>query len=171
MAVPLVVAVMLAVPVPIAWLLARSQDKKRKDGQTVVAQLSNAEEGGDAGTSGDAVNWKLRYENTLDIFLNNIMFWVFIIYPGTSFVTMQTFVCKKIAETTYLTADYNERCPYEYGNFGDLQKWSSLAAASGCYFFIYPVTPFFRFLSFFPSSPSFIAHGGGGCWDEFFISF
>ena len=109
-------------------------------------ELSNAEDGG-RGDGDEPVNWGLRYENTLDTFFNNIMFWVFVIYPGTSFVTMQTFVCKKIAQTTYLTADYNERCPYEYGNFGDVSKWSSLAAASACYFFIYPVgIPCFMYL-------------------------
>ena len=143
MAVPLIVSAMLAVPVPIAWYLA-SQDKKRKDTKPVI-EISNAENGG--GEEENPINWRLRYENTVDTFLNNIMFWVFIIYPGQSFVTMQTFVCKKIAETTYLTADYYERCPYSYGNFGDLGKWNSLAAASACYFFIYPIgIPLFMIL-------------------------
>ncbi len=31
------------------------------------------------------------------------------------------------------------RCPYEYGEFGRLDKWSSLAAASAVYVFVYPI--------------------------------
>ncbi|MFN9899147.1 MAG: hypothetical protein ACK55Z_10230 [bacterium] len=37
-------------------------------------------------------------------------FWVFIIYPGTSLTPLRTFMCKKIADTAYLTADFTERC-------------------------------------------------------------
>jgi hypothetical protein len=31
------------------------------------------------------------------------------------------------------------RCPYEYGEFGRLDKWSNLAAASAVYVFVYPI--------------------------------
>jgi hypothetical protein len=37
-------------------------------------------------------------------------FWVFIVYPGTSLTTLQTFMCTKIADTAYLTADFKEWC-------------------------------------------------------------
>jgi hypothetical protein len=30
-------------------------------------------------------------------------------------------------------------CPYEYGEFGRLEKWSSLAVASAVYVFVYPI--------------------------------
>ena len=37
--------------------------------------------------------------------------------------------CRHVFDTAYLTADFSERCPYEYGAFDRLDKWSSLAAA------------------------------------------
>ena len=34
-------------------------------------------------------------------------FWVFLIYPGCSLAVMQTFICRKVYLTTYLTSDYH----------------------------------------------------------------
>ena len=46
------------------------------------------------------INWRMRYEKTVNTFKNNIMFWVSIIYPGASFSTFRTLICREIADTS-----------------------------------------------------------------------
>ena len=40
------------------------------------------------------------HEKTVNTFKNNIMFWVSIIYPGASFSTFRTLICREIADTS-----------------------------------------------------------------------
>lgn len=72
MATPLVISIMLTVPVPIAWYLARQDEKKRRLQQHTqpvdVESTSAAQDGEDS-----SINWGLRFEKTLDVFMNNIM--------------------------------------------------------------------------------------------------
>jgi hypothetical protein len=69
MATPLVISVMLIMPVPVAWFLAREDEKKRnllQKSQAVDVETTSAEED-------HCINWRLRYEKTVNTFMNNIM--------------------------------------------------------------------------------------------------
>ena len=69
MATPLVISVMLTMPVPVAWFLARGDEKKRhlhQHSQPVDVETTSAEED-------HCINWRLRYEKTVNTFMNNIM--------------------------------------------------------------------------------------------------
>ena len=69
MATPLVISVMLMMPVPVAWFLAREDEKKRnlhQNSQPVDVETISAEED-------HCINWKLRYEKIVNTFMNNIM--------------------------------------------------------------------------------------------------
>ena len=72
MATPLVVSVMLSMPVPVAWCLARQDEKKRNVHQR--SQPVDVETTPAAHTEEDyCINWRLRYEKTVNTFMNNIM--------------------------------------------------------------------------------------------------
>ena len=69
MATPLVISVMLTMPVPVAWFLARQDEKKRnlhQNSQSVDVEITSAEED-------YCINWRLRYEKTVNTCMNNIM--------------------------------------------------------------------------------------------------
>ena len=71
---------------------------------------------------------------------NNFLFWLFIIYPGTSLSSLQIFVCRKISGETYLTADQSMSCPWGYPDgFFDFSTWSPLAFSGAAYVLIYVV--------------------------------
>ena len=86
------------------------------------------------------INWTYRYENTVDAFWNNIMFWLFLIYPGTSLSSVEPFICRKIANQTYLIADYREECPLQgYPEEIDMLSSSSLAWVALFCSIVYPI--------------------------------
>ena len=69
MATPLVIIVMLILPVLVASFLAREDEKKRnlhQQSQPVDVETTSAEED-------RCINWRLRYEKTVNTFMNNIM--------------------------------------------------------------------------------------------------
>ena len=69
MATPLVISVMLMMPVPVAWFLAREDEKKRnlhQRSQALDVETTSSEED-------HCINWRLRYEKTVNTFMNNIM--------------------------------------------------------------------------------------------------
>jgi hypothetical protein len=72
MATPLVISIMLTVPVPIAWYLARQDEKKKRLHQSAqsldVESTAAAQDGEDR-----SINWGMRFEKTVDTFMNNIM--------------------------------------------------------------------------------------------------
>jgi hypothetical protein len=125
MASPLLVAIALALPVPVAWCLSQ-----RSKGWLFSP------------ASGTVTNsmMRMRVEKTKDAFLENLMFWLFIVFPSSSFSSLETFICTKISDQTYLVADFAEPCPWDYPDgFWDLHRWSPLATTSAAYFFIYVI--------------------------------
>jgi hypothetical protein len=69
MATPLVISVMLTMPVPVAWFLARQDEKKRnlhQNSESVDVETTSTEED-------YCINWRLRYEKTVNASMNNIM--------------------------------------------------------------------------------------------------
>ena len=86
MAAPLIVSVMLAVPLPVAWYLALQESKRTRKRTELTSQLSDPE----SVTSGHeqedtCINWGQRFEKTYDTFCNNIMFW-YCIFPRASLI-------------------------------------------------------------------------------------
>ena len=68
------------------------------------------------------------------------MFWLFIVFPASSFSSLETLICTTISDQTYLEADYSQPCHWDYpDSFWDLQRWSPLAITSAAYFFIYVI--------------------------------
>ena len=65
LATPILVALFLAIPVPVAFSCAKRAAKKRKPGSHAVDTPDAARE--------LEVTWKERYERTVDVFWNNIM--------------------------------------------------------------------------------------------------
>jgi hypothetical protein len=69
MATPLVISVMLTMPVPVAWFLARQDEQKRnlhQNSESVDVETTSTEED-------YRINWRLRYEKTVNASMNNIM--------------------------------------------------------------------------------------------------
>jgi hypothetical protein len=131
---PLVVDVLLVLPVlyvrmrPIKGSNARrtetERDPERQDTEDQVD---------------DEVDWN---EETKDVFWNNFMFWNFLIYPGTSLAVMQTFICRKVGLTTYLTADpYGAECPWGGPSLelSHVELWEPLTWISLVFIFVYPI--------------------------------
>jgi hypothetical protein len=84
MATPLIISIMLAVPVPVAWYLALQESKRksvelklrlsrRPDPENVTHEHEQED---------TSINWAQRFEKTVDTFMNNINFWVFIFILG-----------------------------------------------------------------------------------------
>jgi hypothetical protein len=72
MATPLVISVLLTIPVQVAWFLDQQVDKKRSLHQG--SELVDVETNSAGHTEGEqSINWRLRYEKTVNTFLNNIM--------------------------------------------------------------------------------------------------
>jgi len=61
LATPIIVALFLAIPVGVAWLAAR-RDANRKHNRSSQESLDASQE----------INWRQRYERTLDVFWNNV---------------------------------------------------------------------------------------------------
>ena len=122
---PIVVAFLLWIPVLVAWMKIKSSPAQNDT-------RSQAQE---------AINWRQRYEETLDRFWNNFFFWVFLIYPGTSLSTFEPFICIRIHNQTYLPAsEYKEECPWggDSLKIHHLHTWSTLPVVSLIFMFIYP---------------------------------
>ena len=100
LATPIVVVLFLATPVGVVWFLARRQaNLTTQDHPDAVEQ--------------QRINWRDRKQKTKDVFVNNLSFWLFLIYPGMSRVVASTFVCRRIYLSTYLVAsNYQEACPW-----------------------------------------------------------
>ena len=67
---------------------------------------------------------------------------IFMIFPGTSLATFQSFICRKIHKDTYLIASmYKEECPWGGENLQlyRLDTWSTLAFMSLALIFVYPI--------------------------------
>ena len=127
MATPLIVALFLGVPVAVAWgLKQRSQRRRAKP----FSKESHGEK--------LETDWTQRMNKTVDAFYQNVMFWLFICFPTVAFASLETFICREISGKSYLTADFNEDCPWEYPNgFWKLEKWSWLAYVSAVFVVIY----------------------------------
>jgi hypothetical protein len=78
------------------------------------------------------------------------MFWIFLIYPGCSLAVLQTFICKKVNLTTFLTSDYHGlECPWGGINLelSRFETWSTLAWVGFLFMFVYPIgVPFLMWL-------------------------
>ena len=94
LAMPIFVSVLLAIPVGVAWTCRRRRNLKAK------LEMRNQVPAGSQEDT-DIVNWNERYERTVDVFWNNFMFWLFLIYPGTSLATFQTFICDRFVIAMY----------------------------------------------------------------------
>ena len=71
-----------------------------------------------------------------------VKFWLFLIYPGTSLTTFQTFICKRIYRDTYLIASlYKEGCPWGGLdlNIWRLDTWEPLSIVSSIFILVYPI--------------------------------
>ena len=70
MVTPLVISVMLMMPLPVAWFLARREDEEKRNlhqnSHSVDVETTSAEED-------YCINWRLRYEKTVNNSMNNIM--------------------------------------------------------------------------------------------------
>ena len=98
LATPICVSLLCAMPVALAWILQR-----RFHGRE-IAFLGPWRSRND--------NWKKRYQDTVNTFWNNIMFWLFLIYPGSSLTALQNLVCRPIDLDYWLVASlYTEQCP------------------------------------------------------------
>ena len=133
MALPLVVDVLLVLPV----LYVRIRPVMRRGGRTEPDRDPERQDTED--TKEDEVDWD---EKTLDVFWNNFMFWNFLIYPGTSLAVMQTFMCRKVGNYRYLTADpYGAGCPWggEDLELSEVQLWEPLTWISIVFILVYPI--------------------------------
>ena len=87
---PLVVIIFLAIPVGAArFLVMRAVAKKNRIAaeQGPTEKDGTEELGNDAEKMGDPAEQARRnYEKTVDFFWNNLMFWLFVTYPGTRYV-------------------------------------------------------------------------------------
>ena len=136
LATPIVVALCLVVPVVVAWIMVRRAVARKQACETSQSEQaqSQAEE--------KKILWKQRYDRTVDVFWNNIMFWLFLIYPGTSLTTLQTFICRQIYRDTYLLASmYKDECPWGGQNLEmwRLNTWQPMAVISFIFVFVYPL--------------------------------
>ena len=135
LATPIVVAFFLAIPVPVArFCVQRAAARKHKPSSHDVDAPDAARE--------LEVMWKERYERTVDVFWNNIMFWLFIIFPGSSLTVFQTFICRRIYRDTYLIASlYKEECPWGGLDLDmwRLDTWQPLTIVSFLFIWVYPV--------------------------------
>ena len=134
MALPLVVDVLLVLP--ILWIRFRPV-MRRGGGQ--IEQDRDPERQDTADAEEDEVDWD---EKTIDVFWNNYMFWNFLIYPGTSLAVMQTFICRKVGNYSYLTADsYGAECPWGGENLelSRVELWQPLTWISFVFVFVYPI--------------------------------
>jgi Ca2+-binding EF-hand superfamily protein len=125
---PLVVIVFMSIPVAVSLLQCNCTKKKQN-------QCPNLEEDGRSDAKAAAALARQRYEKVLDCFWNNLMFWLFIIYPGASRASLEPFVCMKIYKTNYLIASW-EDCPW---GGGSLRTWKPLAGIALLFIFIYPI--------------------------------
>jgi Ca2+-binding EF-hand superfamily protein len=125
---PLVVIFFMSIPVAISFLQFNRTKKKQN-------QAPDLEEDGRSDVKAAAALARQRYEKVLDCFWNNLMFWLFIIYPGASRASLEPFVCMKIYKTNYLIASW-EDCPWEGGS---LRTWKPLAGIALLFIFIYPI--------------------------------
>ena len=93
------------------------------------------------------INWKDRHEKTLDAMMNNLMFWLFLIYPASSLAVLEVFSCNPIYDRNYLIASMNEEdCPWRSHPWYDDKmqmhtdvQMSHLGWVAFCFIFVYPV--------------------------------
>jgi hypothetical protein len=125
---PLIVAVLLVLPVAISWLILvwHRQNSPR---YCLDHRRERSPDGDDSP--------KQRFSKTVDAFVNNIMFWFFLVYPGSSLWALQTFNCRKIGNESILVADYKTQCPFS--EIFDVGTWNLSAQVSAMFCFIYPV--------------------------------
>ena len=107
---PIVVGACLWVPVPVAWIVWRYI---RRFG-TAAAQSSSDH----------------MLEGTQVAFWNNMLLWVFLVFPSASLWALQGFLCKHIGDASYLAYDLRQDCP--------LEPWSPIASYSVVFTFIWP---------------------------------
>ena len=128
---PLVVIGLLMIPVAVAWSLSRRERKKLIDIRPCATP--DAKE-----STPDDTKWTDRFHKTVDLFVTNLMFWLFIVFPGASFASLEIFICREIAGKTYLNAEYSQTCPWDYPDgFWNFATWAPIASTAGAYVFIY----------------------------------
>jgi len=107
---PIVIGACLWVPVPVAWILRRYA---RRLG-TAAAQCSSDR----------------MLEGTQVAFWNNMLLWVFLVFPSASLWALQGFLCRHIGDASYLSYDLRQDCPWK--------PWSAIASYSVVFAFIWP---------------------------------
>jgi len=148
MATPLFVALMLGLPLCVAQRMkkrqqAQAQAQAQADRTPTPGKTVDGDVEGDVEADEDKkVDWRVRLSDTTNVFWNNIMFWLFMVYPGTSLAVAQSFICKRIYNQTYLIASmYKDACPWGGLELAlwKLDTWSVLAWVSLILVFIYPI--------------------------------
>jgi len=107
---PIVVGACLWIPVPVAWIVRRYT---RRFG-TAAAQSS----------------FDRMLEGTQVAFWNNMLLWVFLVFPNAFLWALQGFLCKHIGDERYLSYDLHQDFP--------LEPWSPIASYSVVFTFIWP---------------------------------
>jgi len=107
---PIAVGACLWVPVPVAWILRRYT---RQFG-TAAAQFSS----------------NRMLEGTQVAFWNNMLLWVFLVFPSASLWALQGFLCRHIGDASYLSYDLRQDCPWK--------PWSPIASYSVIFTIIWP---------------------------------
>ncbi len=77
------------------------------------------------------IDLKERLRDTTTTFWNNILTWLFLVFPATVYMSLQSFGCQKVGGKNYLLADNDgtepNACPTE-GKWADIAIWSSVAS-------------------------------------------
>jgi len=151
MALPLVVIVLLTLPVWVAQYFQHAERRRLKRRLLDNSASSRHHSGSlplqfQPSNMQRLIHWTARYESTVDQFWNNFMFFLFIIFPGAAYSSLEPFNCRVIASITYMKADYSERCPWAttpeqltVGGFFYFREWNSLAIAAALYSLLYIV--------------------------------
>jgi len=103
---PLLIVLFLVMPVVASWLRLRYLKLKAVVRRAVVADSGQ----GSRKDKSLILTAMTNFDKTATICWNNILTWLFLVFPSTTLSALQTFNCRRIGNAKYLAADLSVQC-------------------------------------------------------------